>query len=123
MIDSADLEIFKNTELPEKNDSNLEAGSLLIKLNLKPPLIFQLIVQEDKVAEIFFKKSPYLIPNIRPGEYELRCIVDKNNDGKWTTGNLELKRQPEKVFRYEKDILIRSNWDLTIDWDLIVDGK
>ena len=52
------------------------------------------------------------------GKYKLKYIFDNNNNGKWDTGNWEEKKQPEKIINYSNDIIIRSNWDLKLDWEL-----
>ena len=61
---------------------------------------------------------PFLLNEITPGKYNLKCIVDENGDEEWTKGNWGSKSQPEKVFNYPTEITIRSNWDLELDWDL-----
>ena len=61
---------------------------------------------------------PFLLNEITPGKYNLKCIVDENGDEEWTRGNWESKSQPEKVFNYPTEITIRSNWDLELDWNL-----
>ena len=35
---------------------------------------------------------------------------------KWTNGNLQKRRQPEKVFIYKDKLFVRENWDLEIDF-------
>lgn len=55
---------------------------------------------------------------LKAGNYRLKAIYDRNENGKWDTGNYEEKVQPEKVIFYNKEIKVRSNWDLEIEWDL-----
>ena len=54
---------------------------------------------------------------LKAGEYRLKAIYDRNENEKWDTGNYEEKIQPEKVKFYNKQIKVRSNWDLKIEWD------
>ena len=61
---------------------------------------------------------PFLLHDIPPGIYRLKCIIDINRDGEWTRGNWKKKIQSEKVFNYPTEITIRSNWDLELEWDL-----
>lgn len=56
---------------------------------------------------------------LKAGEYRLKAIYDRNENGKWDTGNYEEKIQPEKVKFYNKEIKVRSNWDLKIEWDFV----
>ena len=51
-----------------------------------------------------------------PGTYQLKLIIDNNTDSKWNTGNYLNHLQPEKVIFYEKDIVIKANWDNDINW-------
>jgi hypothetical protein len=46
------------------------------------------------------------------GTYYIRVVYDLNNNGKWDTGDVRLKRQPEPVWNYEKEFTLRANWDL-----------
>ena len=55
---------------------------------------------------------------LKAGEYKLKAIYDRNRNGKWDTGNYEEKKQPEKVKFFNKQIKVRSNWDLKIEWNL-----
>jgi hypothetical protein len=41
----------------------------------------------------------------------VRVIEDLNSNGKFDTGNIKLKIQPEKVWFWDKDIVTRANWD------------
>ena len=37
--------------------------------------------------------------------------VDLNGDGKWTTGDWQLKRQPEPIYYFPAKLNLRANWD------------
>lgn len=45
-------------------------------------------------------------------KYFIRVIYDENNNGKWDSGNVKSKLQPEKSWTFEKIITLRPNWDL-----------
>ena len=48
---------------------------------------------------------------VTPGEYELRILLDSNENGKWDTGQFfEKKKQPERVIPLEKRISVKPNW-------------
>ncbi len=59
---------------------------------------------------------PYLIRKFN--EYQISVIEDRNKDGVWTTGNYELKRQPEKIFVIPEKVEIRPNWENEVTVDL-----
>ena len=47
------------------------------------------------------------------GQYSIRLIEDLNKNGKWDSGNYDLKKQPERV--YSKKIeQLRANWDVEV---------
>ena len=55
---------------------------------------------------------------VRPGNYYLRCYLDSNNDGRWTTGDWITHTEPEPVYYSPKEIEVKANWDLNEDWDV-----
>ena len=101
------------------NDSILSPvnSSIIIKSSFLTPCILQLFENETIIHEEYFNKYPLIVKNVSPGSYQLKYIHDKDMDKKWTNGNLQKRRQPEKVFIYNDKLLIRENWDLEIDWN------
>src|SRR5690606_29074758 len=53
--------------------------------------------------------------NQKPGVYKAELILDKDGNGKWSTGNYLEGKQPEKVLYYSESIEIRANWDLELE--------
>ncbi len=52
-----------------------------------------------------------LFKHLAPKSYYLRMFLDKNGDGKWTTGDYLTRRQPEPVFYFSNKLTLRANWD------------
>ena len=50
------------------------------------------------------------------GNYNLKYIKDTNNDNVWNTGSWQNKTQPERVVNYPSEVIIRFNWDLSLEW-------
>ncbi len=50
---------------------------------------------------------------IKTGKYQVHIITDHNRNGRWDTGDYDLKRQPEPIFIKELEQL-RANWDLDV---------
>lgn len=46
-----------------------------------------------------------------PGEYMIRILYDRNNNGFWDPGNYTEKLQPEKVYNLDLKLSIKANWD------------
>lgn len=52
-----------------------------------------------------------------PGAYNVRIIIDENENGVWDTGDLLLKRQPEVVIPYPTPIDLKAGWDNITDFE------
>ena len=51
---------------------------------------------------------------LKVGDYMLRIVKDKNFNGKWDSGNIDEKQQPESIIYYPAKISLRANWDMII---------
>ncbi|MBC7554172.1 MAG: Ig-like domain-containing protein [Taibaiella sp.] len=57
------------------------------------------------------------LSKLRPGKYTFRLIEDRNSNGKWDSGNLFLKLQPELVIPYSGDVNLKAGWENIVDFD------
>ena len=73
--------------------------------------------EKDTVFYKAVKDSVTSIARIKPGKYTLRIIADKNGNGKWDTGDLFGKLQPEDVMPYPDPLTIKANWENTTDFE------
>jgi hypothetical protein len=48
----------------------------------------------------------------------MKAIADLNGNGRWDTGDYMQHRQPEPVFMYSLPVVLRSNWDVEINWSI-----
>ena len=55
---------------------------------------------------------------VNPGTYYVRIYIDSNGNGKWDTGNVAAKLQPEEVSYYHKKLNLRKNWDVQQTWNI-----
>lgn len=95
-------------------------GKIILTLNYDSEnIIIQLIDNNDKVIKENndWSDKTHEFSYLKAGNYSLKAIYDRNNNGKWDTGEYEKKIQPEKVKFYDKELKVRSNWDLEISWD------
>ena len=46
-----------------------------------------------------------------PGEYIIRILYDRNNNGIWDPGNYTKKIQPEKAIQLSQKLAIKADWD------------
>jgi len=116
--DTLGEQLLKADTISFKTKSENDYGS--IKLNFTnldkighPVLQF---VKDKKVVDSFKLTSPTFNRKLfNPGEYELRILGDKNDNGTWDPGDYQLKKQPEIVTPIPKKINIRADWDNEID--------
>lgn len=45
-------------------------------------------------------------------KYKVRVVYDENKNGTWDTGSIKDRRQPERIWNFDKDLTLRPNWDL-----------
>lgn len=70
------------------------------------------LIQENKIVESIVLTSPdYSRKRFRPGDYELRILLDQNQNAVWDPGSYLKKRQPELVRSYSKKMTIRADRD------------
>lgn len=94
--------------------------TLNLKNGKKSPIIVELTDEKGKVEYTQFADQPKTIEFLllEPKKYFLRVIYDLNNNKKWDTGSYLESRQPEEVFHFPTEIIIRPNWDVNQDVDL-----
>jgi hypothetical protein len=110
-------------KLNDTKDSLLQSdsalvGNITITSNLDTNIIVQLFQDQQLKKEISFKNSPYIINDIKAGEYDIYLIVDNNKNNLWDTGSFILRKLPETIYRYKESLNIRTNWNLEIDWHI-----
>jgi len=59
-----------------------------------------------------------VFPFLEKGKYRIRIIYDINGDGRWSTGDYDLKIQPEPVSYYPDEIEVKTDWRIEQDWDV-----
>ena len=57
------------------------------------------------------KSGNVVYKNYPVGKYYVRIIYDDNKNGKWDSGNVKKRIQPENIWVYPKQITLRSNWE------------
>lgn len=111
-IDTSDIHfVLKNHQ---------ELSILDLKINNIPHSnsILQLL-QNNQVKKEFTFKGEALDTSFSkciPGNYQLRIINDSNKDNYWTTGNITMDRQPENIFDYDNEIILKKNWTSSNTW-------
>ncbi len=127
LIDSAAFESVYGL-----HNNKLEEEFTVKKLELYGNLLFVITgLPEGKTAYVELMDSqdkPFrkrrvrnneaLFLDLNPGKLYARLFIDENEDGEWTSGNYELKRQPEILFYNPKAYEIRAFTNHEEPWDL-----
>ena len=87
-----------------------EEHSFVQLLNNNDAVIRQQPVTDKQTCDFYFLK-----PNTK---YYIRLFNDRNNNGKWDTGNYEKKIQAEEVFYFPKVWEMKANFDFEETWNL-----
>ena len=102
-----------------KLKSKEEYSSLTVKLEEFDSLArIQLLNDKDVVIrELPATNDGTKFEYLAPTTYYLRLYIDLDGDGKWTTGDWLLKRQPEPIYYFPKKLKLRANWDFEENFD------
>ena len=69
---------------------------------LEKYFILQLLDTQGRVVTSIYNQHKYTFKNLNPQTYQIRIIVDENNNQQWDTGNFEKNKEPEKEGREEE---------------------
>lgn len=94
--------------IPEKYISSKNGG---------PDYLLTLMMDKKEVAFYRITNSEMTLNKLRPATYTFRIIVDKNKNGKWDTGDLFGKKQPEEVIPCAASVSLKQGWDNTVDFE------
>ena len=75
----------------------------------------QLLKENFEIEKEIINQKSILIKNIKPGQYKIRVLIDANNDGKWSPGNMLKQIEPEPVYIYPELLIIRADWQTSLD--------
>jgi len=90
-------------------------GTAILRVNgfqqFEQPVL--LLIQDQKVKFSYpITQNVLRIPLLPPGDYQLKLLMDINQNGRWDTGKfMGKKRQPELVRNLNLNLNIRVNWD------------
>lgn len=98
---------------------DLDYGTMKIHLGKQyygDSLLLQVFRGTDSVYLKPVTDSVVTLLKLRPGDYGMRIIVDANRNGRWDSGKLLKKLQPEKVIPYDNAMTIKAGWENEFDF-------
>ncbi len=97
-----------------------EYGIFVMHLHpeIKQNYIIQMMDDKETVLdEKYFTNDTTIVYNyMQPMNLKFKVIYDNNGNGKWDTGNLGQRLQPERVIFFPKETATRANWEVEEDW-------
>lgn len=97
-------------------------GNIILKAvvqDLSKHYMLQVLNAENKlIKEVPLygeSEKKFGMEKILAGVYHIRVLEDVNADGIWNTGDLLLRKQPEKIIDMPGTHTLKGNWDLEIE--------
>ncbi len=85
--------------------------------DVKGKFIFQLISTANSlIAYEQISDGKFSFLHVEPGQYIVRVIHDKNENGYWDIGNFITKTKPEPIYYLPGKIKLKANFQLTDLW-------
>ena len=78
------------------------------------------VIQKEKVIRTlaFNETNRISLPNLLPGEYTFKIILDHNKNGKWDPISPESKTLAEEVLLFQTPVKIRANWEVETNFEI-----
>jgi hypothetical protein len=79
--------------------------------------ILMMTAGADTVYQGKITDSVVAFKRLKPSIYAFRIIADKDGNGKWSTGDLLGRKQPEIVFPGPQPLVLKAGWDHTLEFE------
>ncbi len=120
--DTLGRKLLKTDTLNFNTRKNSEYGNLSIRVrNVNAALnpVLQFVQNGVVVFSVSVKSGNFNQALFLPGDYDLKILYDRNDNGVWDTGQFfGVKKQPEIVRPLERRINIKPAWDNEIELTL-----
>lgn len=79
--------------------------------------ILMMTAGADTVYQERITDSVVAFKRLKPATYTFRIIADKDGNGRWSTGDLLGRKQPEIVYPGPQPLVLKAGWDHTIEFE------
>ena len=113
--------IQKSYRFDFESDKTENYGTLVLTLENSPEQIFwlQLLSENGNVSySKYGKESNLTFRSVKPGKYQIRILVDNNENGIWDSADFLAGEFAEDVYIFEKTVEIRPLWEIREKWNL-----
>lgn len=75
--------------------------------------VIELLDEQKNVVhtDVVTGNTSVVYRNFLTQKYKVRVIYDTNKNGRWDSGNVKRRLQPENIWLYDKEITLRANWE------------
>ena len=92
-------------------------GILLIETEITSPHYIIELLEGNEVIRTAIDVKKISFEKLTPGQYKIRCVIDRNGNKQWDNGNFFKKEEPESILYYTnekgvQDIPIKANWEV-----------
>ncbi|RLD53374.1 MAG: hypothetical protein DRI94_00075 [Bacteroidetes bacterium] len=116
ILNISNIKKISNPDFYTLNDTT-SVDSATYSVLPKGQLILNLYDKDNTILKTEYLKKDTILTyeNIISGNYHLELIYDENENKIWDTGNYLKNRQPERILYYPDDIIVKPNWDNSVD--------
>jgi hypothetical protein len=116
IADSTGVTLTKNDTIKFVSFGENDYVKIKIRCNQPAKNAVLQVLKDGKIQNSFAIVSKEIKQDFfKPGEYELRVLIDENNNGIWDAGNYKKKLQPEKVMPVKTKLLVKAKWNNEMD--------
>ena len=113
--------IIKSYRFDFESDKIENYGDLMVTLENEPKQKFwmQLLTETGNIAYSKYGVEKLInFKSLKPGQYNLRILVDENENGIWDFADFANNIFAEPVFNFDKKIEVRPLWEIRETWIL-----
>lgn len=113
--------IVKSYRFDFESDKIENYGDLMVTLENEPKQKFwiQLLTESGNIAYSKYGVEKQInFKSLKPGQYDLRILVDENENGIWDFADFADNIFAEPVFIFDKKIEVRPLWEIRETWEL-----
>ncbi|MFD0795334.1 Ig-like domain-containing domain [Mucilaginibacter litoreus] len=106
----------KKTGIPFEADKPENYSTLTLKVTVpdtSKSYVVELLDAQKVVlrSDAITKTTSLTYKGYLTGKYNVRVVYDRNKNGRWDSGNVKQRLQPENIWIYDKEITLRPNWE------------
>lgn len=106
-----------------------EKDLAIININIEtnePDFIVQLLNNRNEIIQFVRNQHRVRFTDVQPGDYKIRLIIDRNQNGRWDPGNYEKRIEPEPIVYYlapdgSQNIKgVKANWEIGTEGEMLI---